>query len=182
MWMMVLSPFGFHISGWYSTMSYPTQITTSACAKANQGKSRARNPIVPSDKSFEKGMTPFAMNVLATGMRSTCAKLISESVAPCRMTPLPASTTGHFALEMMRAASSILNSGGAEVYGICTLIGALSTALSAMFSGKSMNAAPGFSVCATLNALRTISGTISGSRICAAYLVIGWNRLIRSRI
>ena len=46
-----------------------------------------------------------------------------------------------------------------------------------MFSGKSMKAAPGFSVCATLNALRTISGTISGSRICAAYLVIGWNRL-----
>ena len=52
-----------------------------------------------------------------------------------------------------------------------------STCISAMFSGKSMNAPPGFSVCATLNALRTISGTISGSRICVAYLVIGWNRL-----
>ena len=51
-----------------------------------------------------------------------------------------------------------------------------------MFSGKSMNAAPGFSVCATLKALRTISGTISGSRICVAYLVIGSNRLTRSRI
>ena len=45
-----------------------------------------------------------------------------------------------------------------------------------------MNAAPGFSVCATLNALRTISGTICGSRICVVYLVIGWNRFTRSRI
>ena len=45
-----------------------------------------------------------------------------------------------------------------------------------------MNAPPGFSVCATLNALRTISGTISGSRICVAYLEIGANRFTRCRI
>ncbi len=45
-----------------------------------------------------------------------------------------------------------------------------------------MNVAPGFSVCATLNALRTTSGTIAGSRICVAYLVIGWNMLTRFRI
>ena len=45
-----------------------------------------------------------------------------------------------------------------------------------------MKVAPGFSVCATLNALRTISGTIAGSRICVEYLVIGWNMLTRSRI
>jgi hypothetical protein len=72
-------------------------------------------PIAPSDSSLENGITPFAMNVLATGIRSSSAKLTSESAAPWRMTPLPARITGHFAREMMRAASSILNSGGAEV-------------------------------------------------------------------
>ncbi len=62
------------------------------------------------------------------------------------------------------------------------MIGFLSTFISAMFSGKSMKQQPGFSVCATLNALRTISGTISGSRIWVEYLVIGWKRFTRSRI
>ena len=55
------------------------------------------------------------MNVLATGMRSTSTKLRSDSVAPCRMTPLPARITGYFAAEMIRAACSILTSGAVEV-------------------------------------------------------------------
>ena len=80
------------------------------------------------------------------------------------------------------AASSTLWPGASDVYAVCTLIGFLSVVISATFSGKSMKVAPGFSVCATLNALRTISGTMPGSRICVEYLVIGWNMLTRSRI
>jgi hypothetical protein len=50
-------------------------------------------------------------------MRNTSAKLTSESHACCRMTPLPAMITGHRALEMIRAASSILASGGCRRIG-----------------------------------------------------------------
>ena len=49
-------------------------------------------------------------------------------------------------------------------------MGFLSTFISAMFSGKSMKAPPGFSVCATLKALRTISGVISGLEHLGAVL------------
>ena len=76
---------------------------------------------------------------------------------------------------MAAAACSILCAGATGEAGVCTLIGRASVSIAATFSGKSMKAPPGLSVCATLKALRTISGTISGSRICAAYLVIGWN-------
>src|ERR1700694_4765152 len=51
-----------------------------------------------------------------------------------------------------------------------------------MFSGEAMKAAPGFSVCATLKALRTISAVMPGSSTCVLYLVIGWNMFTRSRI
>ena len=89
---------------------------------------------------------------------------------------------GAFASEMIFDACSILESGVVDVYAVCTSIGLPRTGISAMFSGNSMKAAPGFSVCATLKALRTTSETISGSRICVAYLVIGWNMFTRSRI
>ncbi len=138
--------------------------------------------MVPSESGLENGTTPFAMNVLATGMRSISAKLTRESAAPWRITPLPARMIGYLALPMICAAWSILKSGVADVYAVCTSIGSPSTSISAMFSGKSMNVAPGFSVCATLKALRTISGTICGSRICVEYFVIGWKSCTRSRI
>ena len=126
----------------------------------------AFSPIVPSDSSLENGITPFAMKVFATGMRKVSANLSRASAAPWRMTPFPARITGHFAPEMMRAASSILLSRGAGVAPSCGSIGVVSPALiSAMFSGKSMKQAPGFSVWATLKAFRTISAVISGSRI-----------------
>ena len=44
-----------------------------------------------------------------------------------------------------------------------------------------MKLTPGFSVSATLNALRTTSGMTSASRIWVAYFVIGRKRLTRSR-
>ena len=70
---------------------------------------------MPSDSSLENGITPLAMNVLATGMRSISAKLTSESAAPWRITPLPARIIGYLASEMIFAACSILASGVADV-------------------------------------------------------------------
>ena len=73
--------------------------------------------------------------------------------------------TGAFASVMSFAACSILNvRRRRRVRRLHLDRGDPTTSASAMFSGKSMNAPPGFSVCATLNALRTTSGTISGSR------------------
>src|SRR5689334_21794921 len=158
------------------------QITTSAFSNANHGRSRALRPMVPSDSSLVNGTTPLAMKVLATGILSTWAKLTSESAACWRITPLPARMIGFFALLMIFAAWSILASGGDGVYAVCTGIGFLSHGISATFSGKSMKAPPGFSVWATLKALRTISGVISGVTTCVLYLLMGAKRLTRSRI
>ena len=91
------------------------QITTSAFSKANQGRSRAFMPMVPSDSSLVKGITPFAMKVLATGIRSASAKATSASAAPCRMTPLPARITGAFASVISLAASVTLRAGASDV-------------------------------------------------------------------
>ena len=90
--------------------------------------------------------------------------------------------TGYSRCAITLAACATFASGAADVYADCTGIGVVSTFASATFSGKSMNAPPGFSVCATLNALRTISAVISGSRICVAYFAIGRNSVTRSRI
>ena len=84
------------------------------------------------------------MKVLATGMRSISAKRTNASAAPWRMTPLPASITGNFASEMILAACSILKSGAARGVRRLHLDGrSLDLRISAMFSGKSMNAAAG---------------------------------------
>ena len=70
---------------------------------------------MPSDSSWEKGIAPLAIKVVATGMCSTSAKLTSDADAPARIMPLPARMMGHFASEMMCAACSILKSGGVDV-------------------------------------------------------------------
>jgi hypothetical protein len=79
-------------------------MTTSAASNAYQGRSRAFSPIVPSDSAFENGITPFAMNVFATGIRSTSAKVTRSSAAPWRITPFPARMIGAFASPMIFAA------------------------------------------------------------------------------
>ena len=124
------------------------------------------------------------MKVVATGTFSFSAKSINASEARSRMTPLPAMITGAFAFEIMSATWAHLPAGAVGIAGYCTFRGAASAAASApaMFSGKSMKQAPGFSVCAVLNALRTISGMTSGVRIWVEYLVIGSKRFTRSRI
>ncbi len=91
------------------------------------------------------------------------------------MTPLPARITGICARPISSAACAIFAADACGVAATWTRIGGLSTSIDATFSGKSMKVAPGFSVWATLNALRTTSGTISGSRIWVANLVIGLN-------
>jgi hypothetical protein len=88
---------------------------TSAFSNANQGRSRAFIPIVPSDSSLVNGMTPLAMNVFATGMRRTSANVTSESAAPCRMTPLPARMIGALAAVISLAASPTLRAGASAV-------------------------------------------------------------------
>ena len=89
---------------------------------------------------------------------------------------------GKAASEMIAAAWRTFSAGGAGGSARWTSSGCLSwISLPAMFSGKSMKLTPGFSASAILKALRTISGITSGSRIWTLYLVIGRNRLTRSR-
>ena len=76
--------------------------------------SRAFRPIVPSESSLVKGITPLAMNVLATGIRNTSANVTSESAAFRRITPFPARMTGALAALMIFAASSSLWSGACD--------------------------------------------------------------------
>ena len=49
------------------------------------------------------------------------------------------------------------------------------------FSGKSIKQQPGFSDSETLNALRTTSGITLGVKICVLYLVMGSNKLTKSK-
>src|SRR5207302_8807107 len=54
-------------------------------------------------------------------------------------------------------------------------MGSSSTSFLAMSSGNSIRVAPGLSVAATLNALRTISATLCSLRMDDAHLVTGLN-------
>ena len=122
------------------------------------------------------------MNVLTTGMFNCSAKRIKCSVAPARITPLPARISGYFAAERISAAWRMVSAWASGRFECCTGTGALpSISISAMFSGKSMKLTPGFSAWACLNALRTTSGMVSGSRIWMLYFEIGRKRFTRSR-
>jgi len=61
-------------------------------------------------------------------------------------------------------------------------IGVPVTGMDATSSGNSMCTAPGFSVRASLTALRTISGIVSGFRIVVAHFVTGLNIATTSMI
>ena len=146
-------------------------------------RSRACIPTLPSDSGCEKGIVPLAMKVVATGMRRRSAKSTRASAAPARTTPLPARMIGAWALEISRPACSTFAGGGAGGVALWTLSGDLaSSSAPATFSGRARKLAPGFSASATLNALRTTSGMISGARISVLYFEIGSKRFTRSRI
>ena len=75
----------------------------------------------------------------------------------------PASATGRTAPRMMSAARSSSRAGGSGSTARLRGSGAPSISVAMTSSGSSMWVAPGFSLSATLNALRTTSGMISGS-------------------
>lgn len=90
--------------------------------------------------------------------------------------------SGYRAAEITAAASAIFSAGATGCMGFCTGRGDLPcTSILATFSGRSMKLTPGFSACASLKALRTTSGMVSGSITCVRYFEIGRNRFTRSR-
>ena len=120
------------------------------------------------------------MKVLAQGICVLRTNERRPSDAPFRMTPLPAMIMGKRASLMISAARASCDASGSESFGCCTGSGSPSASDAATSSGKSMCVAPNFSVCATLNALRTTSGMMWGVVIWALNLVIGLNRATRS--
>ena len=109
-------------------------------------------------------------------------KLINASLAFPRMTPLPAITKGNLAFIIISEASFMRSSGASGGCVLWTLSGSPSASILAMFSGKSTKQPPGFSVVATSNALRKISGTTSGERMPTLYFEIGANTFTKSKI
>ena len=107
-------------------------------------------------------MTPLPMNVSATATPVARLNSRSAGAAPARTTPLPASATGLIALRMRSAALSSSRAPGSGMTGRRRGSGSASTSAAMTSSGSSMCVAPGFSDSATLNALRTTSGMISG--------------------
>ncbi len=116
---------------------------------------------------------------MATGRFSRSENRTSASIAPSRATPGPARTTGAVAASSTSTARSTCASAGAGSTGTLTRSGAPVVSCSATSSGRTRNVAPGRSVRACLNALRTISGTASSTVIIPPHFVIGrksWTR------
>ena len=82
------------------------------------------------------------------------------------------------------AARAIWDGEGSSGRGVLTSSGTRSsgTGSPSMSSGMARNTAPGRSVWASLNALRTISGTDRGLRTMSAHLVTGENIDTRSTL
>ena len=118
-------------------------------------------------------MTPLPMNVSATAMPVARLNSRSAAAAPARTTPLPASATGLIALRIRSAALSSSRAPGSGLTGRRRGSGDASSSIAMTSSGSSRCVAPGFSDSATLNALRTTSGMISGLVTCAFHFVIG---------
>ncbi len=140
------------------------------------------NPTVPSASGWSSGNTPLPWKVVATGMLSACAKRIRASLAPALAAPWPASTTGLRASRRICAARETCSAEGSSARGTFTRSGASGGGASASStsSGTARYTAPGRSVCASLNALRIISGAAPGMAISADHLVTGANIGTRS--
>jgi len=119
--------------------------------------------------------------VVATGRFSFSANRTSAAEACPRMTPLPASTTGCAASEIMRAAFSICSGAAPPGWSHCTSSGWPSVFIRATSSGISMCVAPGFSDWASLKALRKASGMMSGMGRLVFHFVTGRNSVTMSR-
>src|SRR5262245_18316963 len=125
---------------------------------------------------------PLAMKVVATPIPVASAKSRSCLLARFRIAPLPAMMIGRRAAWISPQASSTTLSSGTgrrtrrAGSGTCSS----PTSASARSSASSMWQAPGFSAVASLNALRTTSGMLSGCQTACAHLVTGLNMLTTS--
>ena len=119
------------------------------------------------------------MKVSATGIPVARQNSRSAGAAPPRTTPLPASATGLSAPRIRSAAFSSSRAAGSGWTGLRRGSGSASSSSAMTSSGSSMCVAPGFSVSAVLNALRTTSGMMFASEMRAFHFVIG--RITRSR-
>ena len=115
------------------------------------------------------------MKVLTTPMPVRSASRLSWTEARLRIAPLPAMISGLLAPMMTSTAwaTALWSAPGRRV--TIGAIGAPFASEWARSSGSSTSTAPGFSVSATLKALRTISGILSGCRTVCAHFVMGRN-------
>ena len=120
------------------------------------------------------------MNVSATGIPVVWTKARSARLAWARMAPLPTSAIGLVALSISSAARSSSLPPGSGWTGAWRGSGEASSGRAMTSSGNSRWVAPGFSDSATLKALRTTSGTISGLDTRAFHLTTGLRMPIRS--
>ena len=121
------------------------------------------------------------MKVSATAIPVARQNSRSAGAARARTTPLPASTTGEIELRMRSAALSSSRAAGSGLTGRRRRSGSTSSVSAPITSsGSSSMVAPGFSDSATLKALRTTSGMMSGEVTRAFHFVIGRNSPTRS--
>ncbi len=120
------------------------------------------------------------MNVSATGMPVTWTKARRARDARARMAPLPTSAIGFSAPSIISAARCSSFTPGSGCTRSWRGSGEASSSSAITSSGSSRWVAPGFSDSATLNALRTTSGTITGEEIRAFHFTTGRRIPIRS--
>src|SRR5579875_23502 len=120
------------------------------------------------------------MNVSATGMPVVCTKARRARLAWVRIAPLPARMTGCSAAMMISVARCSSRMPGSGCTGGRGGSGVASSGRDMTSSGSSRCVEPGFSDSATLNALRTTSGTISGLETRAFHFTTGRRMPIRS--
>ena len=148
-------------------------ITRSARSNPQETKSFACNPTLRSESRCVHGILPLPIKVWATGIFVISANCVRIREAPWRTTPFPARIIGCFASLISCAARAKQDATGSASLGKSCGTGSTLTSIFATSSGKSMCVAPGFSAVATLKALLTDSGMISGRWRSVFHFVIG---------
>ena len=120
------------------------------------------------------------MNVSATGIPVVCTNARSARLAWVRMAPLPARMIGFSAAMMTSVARWSSFMPGSGWTGAWRGRGEASSGRIITSSGSSRWVEPGFSDSATLKALRTTSGTISGLETRAFHFTTG--RMIAEQV
>ena len=115
------------------------------------------------------------MNVGLAGIPACAQRARRLGDAPARITPLPVMITGRRASRITAAAARTAAGSGRPTPGALFGSGRLDDGRSAaaIVSDSSRCVGPGRSASASLNALRTTSGTVSGRSMRAFHLVTG---------